>query len=109
MFEIRKTVTISAAHRLSLSYSSKCSNLHGHNWKVTVICRSESLNDNGMVVDFAHIKSVVNSLDHADLNSILGGNPTAENIALFVAGIVGELCEEVHIEEIDGSVAIWKR
>jgi len=29
---------IAGAHRLELDYESKCSNLHGHNWIVTVYC-----------------------------------------------------------------------
>ena len=31
MYEIKKTFEIAAAHRLSLDYDSKCTNLHGHN------------------------------------------------------------------------------
>ena len=36
MYYVRKTLEISAAHRLKLSYESKCSTLHGHNWIITV-------------------------------------------------------------------------
>ena len=56
---------ISASHHLSLSYASKCENLHGHNWIITVYCQSPTLNADGMVVDFSHIKKAVKSkLDH---------------------------------------------
>lgn len=56
---------IAGAHNLKLSYESKCSNLHGHNWIVTVYCKSETLNADGMVIDFTHVKrDVHDKLDH---------------------------------------------
>ncbi len=62
---------ISASHSLKLSYRSKCENLHGHNWIITVYCRSEVLNEDGMVVDFTHIKeTVMGRLDHQNLNEV---------------------------------------
>ena len=56
MYYIKKTMEVSASHSLSLSYESKCTNLHGHNWVITVYCKSEKLNADGMVCDFTHIK-----------------------------------------------------
>ena len=56
MYEIKKRVEISAAHRLTLDYESKCTNLHGHNWVIEVYLRSETLDKNGMVMDFMKIK-----------------------------------------------------
>jgi len=52
MYYIQKRLEISASHYLKLDYESKCSVLHGHNWIVTVYCRAESLDANGMVTDF---------------------------------------------------------
>jgi 6-pyruvoyl tetrahydropterin synthase/QueD family protein len=59
MYYVKKTLEISAAHRLTLDYESKCTALHGHNWIITVFCRSAELDQNGMVVDFSLIKSKV--------------------------------------------------
>lgn len=56
MFTVIKRMEISAAHKLILPYRSKCASLHGHNWIITVYCRSERLNADGMVVDFTQIK-----------------------------------------------------
>ena len=82
MYFVRKTFEFSAAHRLDLDYESRCTQLHGHNWVVTVECASEQLDRNGMVVDFTHIKRrVIDMLDHKVLNDVLDFNPTAENIA----------------------------
>ena len=80
---------ISASHSLKLSYPSKCEKLHGHNWIITVYCRSKELDENGMVVDFTHIKQAVEKqLDHNNLNDILTFNPTAENIACWICNQV---------------------
>ena len=49
MYTVIKRMEVSAAHSLALSYPSKCENLHGHNWIVTVYCRSRELNADGMV------------------------------------------------------------
>lgn len=69
MYTVIKRMEISAAHSLSLSYPSKCEYLHGHNWIITVHCRSKELNTDGMVIDFTHIKQVVkDQLDHRNLN-----------------------------------------
>ena len=63
---------VSAAQSLKLSYRSKCENLHGLKWIITVYCRSKELNADGMVVDFSHIKQVVKEqLDHHNLNEVL--------------------------------------
>ncbi len=59
MYTVIKRMEISASHSLKLSYPSKCEKLHGHNWIITVYCRSKELDENGMVVDFTHIKQAV--------------------------------------------------
>ena len=38
MYYIQKTMEIAASHCLALSYPSKCTSLHGHNWRITVYC-----------------------------------------------------------------------
>ena len=82
MYYVKKRLEISASHQLHLSYESKCENLHGHNWIITVYCRAKDLNRDGMVIDFSVIKNVIKEkLDHKNLNDILPFNPTAENMA----------------------------
>ena len=109
MYYLKKTLTVAGAHHLALDYESKCSNLHGHNWVVTVHCRGEKLNANGMLVDFADIKRKVEVLDHADLNRVLHPfNPTAENIARWLCKEIPN-CYKVEVEETEGSVATYER
>ena len=72
MFTVIKRMEISAAHKLILPYRSKCASLHGHNWIITVYCRSERLNADGLGVDFTQIKQAVKEkLDHRNLRYFL--------------------------------------
>ena len=85
MYYVCKRLEISAAHSLMLSYESKCEDLHGHNWIVKIYCKSETLNQDGMVTDFTLIKkNIEKALDHKFLNDVLPMNPTAENIARWI-------------------------
>lgn len=109
MYTIIKRMEISASHSLSLSYPSKCENLHGHNWIITVHCRSKELNADGMVMDFSHIKELVkNRLDHHNLNEVLPFNPTAENIAKWICDQL-PTCFKVEVKESEGNTAIYEK
>ena len=109
MYTVIKRMEISAAHQLKLSYPSKCENLHGHNWIVTVYCRSKELNSDGMVVDFSHIKKVVKGqLDHKYLNEVLSFNPTAENMARWICDQI-TTCYKVEVQESEGNTAIYEK
>lgn len=100
---------ISASHSLKLSYQSKCENLHGHNWIITIYCRSKELNEDGMVVDFTHIKEkVMSRLDHQNLNEVLPFNTTAENIARWVCEQV-PYCYRVEVQESEGNIAVYEK
>lgn len=108
MYTVIKRLEISAAHRLTLSYRSKCEALHGHNWIITVYCRAAQLDENGMVADFAHIKEAVASrLDHQNLNEVLPFNPTAENIARWVCDQI-PTCYRVEVRESESNTAIYE-
>jgi 6-pyruvoyltetrahydropterin/6-carboxytetrahydropterin synthase len=101
---------ISGSHRLNLNYESKCSNLHGHNWIITIYLESETLDENGMVEDFTHIKRKIHDrLDHRNLNDVFHFNPTAENIAKWICDELGEKCHKVEVQESEGNIASYER
>ncbi|MBN1872582.1 MAG: 6-carboxytetrahydropterin synthase QueD [Candidatus Omnitrophica bacterium] len=107
MFKIEVFGNFSAAHKLR-GYKGKCENIHGHNWKVGVEVSKEKLDNIGIAMDFKvlkrHLKTVLNDLDHKDLNSLQyfkKFNPTSENIAKF---IYGELKKKVDVS----TVSVWE-
>lgn len=109
MYYVIKQFEIAGAHQLRLGYTSKCNNIHGHNWKITVKCRTRYLNDVGMVVDFTQIKKTVEEkLDHQFLNEVLSFNPTAENIAEWICDQIPN-CIMVQVEESEGNIAIYEK
>jgi 6-pyruvoyltetrahydropterin/6-carboxytetrahydropterin synthase len=89
MYAIKKQFKFEASHRLP-RHGGKCRRLHGHSFRLTVMCRSEELqkfgSSRGMVMDFGDIKAavapVLEKLDHHDLNQSTGlTDPTSENLA----------------------------
>jgi len=75
MWTISKTFTFSASHQLNdLPKDHPCSRLHGHNYEITVILKSETLTDEGFVQDYRDLKPIQewigNRLDHQHLNTI---------------------------------------
>ena len=110
MYYVEKRMEIAAAHKLELDYESPCNRWHGHNYVVVVYCKSEELDSNGMVYDFKHLKEKVHGqLDHWNLNYVLDFNPTAENMAKWIADQVGDKCYKVSVQESEGNVAVWVR
>lgn len=110
MYKVKKRLEISAAHRLTLDYESKCTNLHGHNWIVDVYLKSETLNSNGMIMDFTHIKKKVqDKFDHKVINDVVDFNPTAENLAKYICDELAPYCYKVAVQESIDNVAIYEK
>jgi 6-pyruvoyl tetrahydropterin synthase/QueD family protein len=87
---IARSFTFEAAHRLpNLPVGHKCERLHGHSFRVELVCEGEADPRSGWLIDFAEIKRVfapfLEQLDHRYLNEIDGlENPTAENLARWI-------------------------
>ena len=112
MFEIKIKTDFAAAHQLR-GYPGNCERLHGHNYHVEVICQCEELDKLGMGIDFnilkGHIKSVVNELDHYNLNEkpyFIEINPSAENIAKWFYGEISRKVNDDRIKLV--RIDIWE-
>lgn len=108
MYYLKKTIEIAGAHRLELDYPSKCTALHGHNWTITIHCKSKQLDSNGMIIDFSEIKRLIaDPLDHKVLNDVLPCNPTAENLARWCQERI-PFCYRVDVQESNGNMASYE-
>ncbi|HLC18905.1 MAG TPA: 6-carboxytetrahydropterin synthase QueD [Thermodesulfobacteriota bacterium] len=112
MYELVIEAWFSSAHNLR-EYEGACERLHGHNWKVEVHVRSETLDKLGMVMDFKTLKTrtneVLDALDHRYLNDIPPfdkDNTTAENIARY---IYAELSGRINDDMVRVSkIRVWE-
>lgn len=108
MYEVKKRIEVSAAHRLELSYDSKCTQMHGHNWIIDVYLRADELNCDGMVMDFTHIKRAVqDKFDHKIINEVVDFNPTAENLAKYICDSLAPQCYRVDVQESIDNIATY--
>ena len=82
--------TFEAAHRLPrVPEGHRCGRVHGHTYRVELVCEGEINEETGWLIDFGEIKAafapVLDRLDHQYLNDIDGlENPTAENLARWI-------------------------
>ncbi|ONH58385.1 6-pyruvoyl tetrahydrobiopterin synthase [Frankia sp. CcI49] len=120
MYEISKDFPWSASHVVDgLPEGHQCARLHGHNYVARVIMSAEKLDTVGFVVDYgalAPVKRWIDGvLDHRHLNDELEFNPTAENLARFLADLVPRLVEipegvsvSVAVSETPKTWATWR-
>jgi 6-pyruvoyltetrahydropterin/6-carboxytetrahydropterin synthase len=76
-----------AAHQLP-DHPGKCRRLHGHGYRLRVVCAAPVDPRTGIAVDFYDVKRivterVVDALDHTYLNELLPA-PSAEHIAVWI-------------------------
>ncbi|MGF7185958.1 6-pyruvoyltetrahydropterin/6-carboxytetrahydropterin synthase [Desulfitispora alkaliphila] len=92
MYFLKVISHFDSAHYLR-QYSGKCSNIHGHTWKIEVTVKGSKLNHQGLLIDFGDLKTllakVTDQFDHKLINNVDGFtddelNPTAENLAYYI-------------------------
>ena len=103
---VGKRFKIEIAHKLDLPYESKCKNIHGHTEVVEVMLYGDVMED-GMVIDFSDIGKIRDELDHKFLNGIIK-QPTAENIAKYIADRVARIVTEKGRKVYGGIVRVYE-
>jgi len=81
-------IVIDSAHFLK-NYTGKCSQIHGHSWRIRVWVKGQSsqLDELGILYDFTDISYLKDMYDHKLLNEcdpFIKVNPTAENMAISI-------------------------
>lgn len=118
MYHLMIQTHFAAAHNL-LNYDGDCENLHGHNWKVEVTVKTETLDDAGLGIDFKILKKKTNKimdfLDHKYLNDLepfKGVSTSSEHISKYIFDELnkdfqgsGVLVERVTVWESDNACA----
>lgn len=108
MYYVSKRFEVSAAHYVTTDHHTKCEALHGHNWIIIVHCKSETLDEDGMVTDFTLIKrNIMLKIDHKNLNEVLDFSPTAENLAKWICDETPN-CFKVEIWESENNKAVYE-
>ena len=122
MYEVKIKADFSAAHNLR-EVGGKCESLHGHNFTVEAAVESASLDENGMVIDFRHLKTktkeILDTLDHKYLNELpffRSANPSSENLAAYIFDELAKAIDRgsrrviwVSVWESETSRAIFRR
>jgi len=117
---ITKKFRFEAAHHLP-GHHGKCARPHGHSYRLEVTIRgpikdAPGESDHGMVMDFGDLSqivknSVIESLDHQDLNVVTEFHTTAENLAhwiwdeLIASGLSEALLYRIRLWETDSCFA----
>ena len=114
MFEVKVEKSFSAAHHL-LNYQGACENQHGHNWKVEVYVKGETLDKSNILVDFKVLKKeldeVLNYLDHKDINTLPefeNESPSSEYMAKFIYDKMKEKLQNQYKNAFVSKVAVWE-
>lgn len=118
MYSVTVESRFSAMHHIRL-HNGTAEPPHGHDWIVRVTFSKSSLDELGMVVDFADakraLKNVLARLHYVDLNQLtelMGKNPTTEVVAewLFqqIAAEGFDSLARVEVTEAPGCLAVYE-
>lgn len=102
-----------AAHSIP-SHTGKCCQKHGHRWQVEVALKGNYETHDVMLIDFSVVKDIVNKhvidkLDHSDLDDFFTEEASAENIALWIQGVLdAEFFKRYDTKVILYFVRVWE-
>ena len=89
MFSVRVSTAFNATHAVTIKGVDETP--HSHEWRVDVVFEGDSLDEDGLLVDFIEIENliekIIEPLKDSNLNTIktLGGdNPSTERVAVYI-------------------------
>jgi 6-pyruvoyltetrahydropterin/6-carboxytetrahydropterin synthase len=99
-FKLSQSFYFESAHTLNRNYEKNSNRIHGHTYVANISIKGFP-NESGMIVDLAILKQkcqeIKEILDHQFLDNVSNlGNPTIENLCLFIANY----CKELPIYEV---------
>lgn len=91
MFILKNEIQFDTAHYLS-GYQGKCSNIHGHRYRLIIELASETLHETGqqrgMVADFGDVKAMLKQLaDFYDHKLLIENNEDGRSVAEQLAKV----------------------
>ena len=108
MYEIKAQMHFSAAHHL-LNYEGECENQHGHNWLVEAYVMGTELDKSNILIDYKvlkkQLKSVLDLLDHKDINELpdfKGISPSSETLARYIYNKMKEQIPQI------SKISVWE-
>jgi 6-pyruvoyltetrahydropterin/6-carboxytetrahydropterin synthase len=112
MFTLLVRESFAAAHKLDLAHG-KCEALHGHNFRVEALFQGEHIGEEGMLLDFAvlktHLREIVGDLDHKYINDIPFFRERASSSEYLALYIYGRLAELIHGQGVTvKEVRVWE-
>jgi 6-pyruvoyltetrahydropterin/6-carboxytetrahydropterin synthase len=109
MYRLRVESEFDAAHKLE-GYKGKCSNLHGHTYRVEAFFLAKQIDSIGVSIDLRALKEklhkITEQFDHSYLNDFKElGNPSTENISRY---IFQRLKDNLPSEAVLDRVRVWE-
>ena len=118
MYQLTVEREFCAAHAIWIN--GELEPMHGHNWRVRCIVQGESLDSNGLVVDFHRLERDLDGIIEPFHNHSFNEtppfdelNPTAEHVAQFIGESIAECLPEsvslhsLSVTEAPGCVATY--
>jgi 6-pyruvoyltetrahydropterin/6-carboxytetrahydropterin synthase len=116
MYTISKQFSFEASHQLEGLPANpdgtphKCTQLHGHSYRVELVLSAPELNTHSFVVDYNELNVfgafLADTFDHHHLNDILS-SPTAEHIAQYLYDWAKKRWPEVTAVKVSETPKTW--
>jgi 6-pyruvoyltetrahydropterin/6-carboxytetrahydropterin synthase len=106
MYSVCVSATFEATHAVTINGIDE--KPHTHEWSVDVVIAGDTLNTDGVLIDFVLVEnqlaSVIKPLINTNLNSnkkLSGGSPSAERVAQYIGNEMEKhILGNVHVQSV---------